>query len=172
MIELVRRARAGDERAFEALYRATVGRVYAVCHRLVGDRARAEDLTQEVFVRAWQHLGSFRGESAFASWLHRIAVNVVLSAERAEARSRAHVAVDAPDRLDAYGVGGDPGAGPDLDLEEAIAALPAAARTVFVLHDVEGYGHDEIARFMGIAAGTSKAHLFRARRLLREALER
>ena len=103
MIELVRRARAGDERAFEALYRATVGRVYAVCYRLVGDRGRAEELTQEVFVHVWRHLDSFRGESAFSSWVHRIAVNVTLNTQRAEARRHARVAVEAPERLDGHG---------------------------------------------------------------------
>lgn len=170
MIDLVRRAQQGDERAFEALYRQTVGRVYAVCLRIAADRGRAEDLTQEVFVRAWRNLRSFREDSAFPTWLHRIAVNVALGADRRQRRYEARVRTEAPEQLAAIGAGCVPET--DVDLERAIAALPAGARAVFVLHDIEGYRHEEIAERMGIAAGTSKAHLFRARRLLREALDR
>jgi len=166
--ELVSRASAGDNAAFEELYREHAGRVYALCLRLSGDTLSASELTQDVFVRCWERLGSFRGESAFSSWLHRLAVNVALSTHRGDSRRRKRVETVAvlPDtagvtRSDAR----------DFDLEKAITMLPAGARTVFVLHDVEGYRHEEIADFMGIAIGTSKAHLFRARRLLRKSLE-
>ncbi len=140
--DLVARAQAGDQTAFRELYREHAGRVYALCLRLTGDGRDAEERTQDVFVRLWDKLSSFRGESAFSSWLHRLAVNVVLN----------------------EGLG--------IDLERAIAELPDGAREVFVLYDIEGYGHGEIAQLVGIAEGTSKAQLFRARRLLREKLER
>lgn len=160
-----------DEAAFEALYRQHVGRVYALCLRLAGNGSRAQELTQDVFVRAWEKLATFRGESAFSSWLHRLAVNVVLQDRRAERRRENRVF--ATDDLEAMEpAGGTHYPGTTMDLEQAIAGLPDGARTVFVLHDVEGYRHEEIAGMMGLAPGTSKAQLFRARRLLREALDR
>ncbi len=166
--DTVARAAAGDRAAFETLYREHAGRVYALCLRLAGDAARAEDYTQDVFVRAWERLGSFRGEAAFSSWLHRLAVNVVLQDRRAERRRLRRV--EPTDDLGAAPARRDRIAA-RLDLETAIAALPDAARQVFVLYDIEGYGHAEIGGLLGIAEGTSKAHLHRARRLLREALE-
>ncbi|NOT07788.1 MAG: RNA polymerase sigma factor [Gemmatimonadales bacterium] len=169
MSELVARARAGDEEAFGALYRAHVGRVHALCLRLAGDGAAAADLTQDVFVRAWQALASFRGESAFSSWLHRLAVNVFLGERRA--RDRREKRVTPTDDLSHFETTAS-APGESLDLERAIAALPERARVVFVLHDVEGYRHEEIGGLLGVAVGTSKAQLFRARRLLREALDR
>lgn len=166
---LLRRAREGELGAFETLYREHVGRVHAICLRLCGDRARAEDLTQEVFVKAWRGLASFREESLLSSWLHRLAVNVVLDDERSRRRrfdpGRATddlTALESPARQS-----GGPPAG---DLDRAIAALPPGAREVFVLHDVEGYGHEEIARMTGRSEGTSKSQLHRARRILREML--
>jgi RNA polymerase sigma-70 factor (ECF subfamily) len=169
--ELVRRAQAGDEAAFEALYREHAGRVFALCLRLSGDRTRATDLTQDVFVRCWEQLGSFRGESAFGSWLYRLAVNLVWSTNRGDRRREARVLpVENPGALE--GRREMPPPGLRLDLERAIALLPDGAREVFVLYDIEGYHHEEIARMTGIAIGTSKAQLFRARRLLREHLER
>ncbi len=171
MFELVARARAGDHDAFGAIYRAHAGRVYALCLRLEGDAGRAEELMQDVFVRAWERLGSFRGDSAFGTWLHRLAVNVVLGDRRsAWRRARRVFTTDDPAALE-RGVE-SPGPGLRIDLDHAIAALPPGARAVFVLHDVEGYQHGEIAEFMGVAEGTSKTQLFRARRLLREALDR
>jgi len=171
--DLVRRAQTGDEAAFHDLYREHVGRVYALCLRLSADARRAEELTQDVFIRAWRKLGSFRGESAFSSWLHRLAVNVVLMDQRATTRRERRVLpTDNPAALERPGVGRDGSAGLGIDLERAIAGLPAGAREVFLLHDVEGYRHGEVAELMGIAEGTSKAQLFRARRLLREALQR
>ena len=170
MNETVRRAQQGDPAAFRVVYETHVGRVYALCLRLCGDRADAEEHTQDVFVRAWQRLAGFRGESAFSTWLHRLAVNEVLQARRATGRRAARVQLaDATDQLEHA-----PTPPPRLsaDLEQAIAALPEGARTVFVLHDLEGYQHEEIAELSGIAEGTSKAHLHRARRLLREALKR
>jgi RNA polymerase sigma-70 factor, ECF subfamily len=167
--ELVRRARAGDEVAFEALYRAHVGRVYAVCLRMAGNAAEAKALTQDAFVRAWEKLGEFRGEAAFGTWLHRLAVNVVLLDRRQAARRREDAL---PDEDAAPPARTDAPLELRMDLEAAVGALPTMARQVLVLYDVEGYRHAEIGVLLGIAEGTSKAHLFRARRLLREALER
>lgn len=167
--DLVARSQDGDRAAFEALYRAHVGRVYALCLRLTADRMHAEELTQDTFVQAWRRLTTFRGESAFASWLHRIAVNAALGEHRSTQRRERRVlplAEPPPGRSE----GAD--AGLTLDLERAISALPPGARAVFVLHDIEGYAHQEIAGMMGVAAGTSKAQLHRARRLLREGLSR
>ena len=172
--DLIQRAQQGDRAAFEALYRAHAGRVYALCLRLTADRAQAEERTQDAFVRAWERLATFRGESAFSSWLYRLTVNEVLLGRRAQRRRGARiVTTDDPAALEPRsGAIVAWGAGTTLDLERAVAALPPGAREVFVLHDVEGYRHDEIAQLTGIAVGTSKAQLFRARRLLREALNR
>ncbi len=168
----VRKAQAGDAASFEQLYRENVNRVYALCLRLSGDSGRAEELTQDVFVRAWQKLSSFEGKSAFSTWLHRLAVNVVLGDRRSEKVRVARVfATDQPEVWERPSTKtADPGTG--IDLERAIAQLPPGARSVFVLHDVEGYRHEEIARMHGSAVGTCKAQLHRARRLLREALGR
>ena len=171
MSELVQRAQGGDDAAFGALYRAHVGRVHALCLRLAGDSHAAGELTQDVFVRAWEALPSFRGESAFGSWLHRLAMNVFLGQRRSSSRRERRVfSTDEPALLERPVEHPQPGT--RLDLEQAIAGLPDGARVVFVLHDVEGYQHGEIARMTGIAEGTSKAQLFRARRLLRAALAR
>ena len=169
--DLVARAQAGDQTAFRELYREHAGRVYALCLRLTGDSRDAEERTQDVFVRLWDKLRSFRGDSAFSSWLHRLAVNVVLNERRTTGRRERRVMpAEDPDN-----VAGAQHAAPlhlNIDLERAIAELPDGAREVFVLYDIEGYGHGEIAQLVGIAEGTSKAQLFRARRLLREKLER
>jgi len=169
--DLVARAQSGDQTAFRDLYRQHAGRVYALCLRLTGDDGDAEDRTQDVFVRLWDKLRSFRGDSAFSSWLHRLAVNVVLNERRTTSRRERRVMpAEDPDSM----VGAQHAAPLHLniDLERAIAELPDGAREVFVLYDIEGYGHGEIAQLVGIAEGTSKAQLFRARRLLREKLER
>jgi RNA polymerase sigma-70 factor (ECF subfamily) len=169
--ELVRRAQAGDQTAFRDLYHQLAGRVYALCLRLTGDAGAAEERTQDVFVRAWDKLRSFRGESAFSSWLHRLAVNVVMNERRTSFRREQRVTpVAAPETLERGR--GEGTAGLNIDLERAIAALPEGAREVFVLYDIEGYSHAEIAQLAGIAEGTSKAQLFRARHLLREKLDR
>jgi RNA polymerase sigma-70 factor (ECF subfamily) len=143
---------------------------------MVTDRTRAEELTQDVFVRAWEKLHLFRGESAFGTWLHRLTVNVVLNARKTEGRQRSRF--DEPDEeaggIDALpGIVGMPLAPGDLlDLERAVEKLPPGARRVFVLHDVEGYKHEEIAEMLGVTSGATKAQLHRARMLLREALNR
>ena len=169
--DLVARAQAGDQAAFRDLYRQHVGRVYALCLRLTGDARDAEERTQDVFVRLWDKLGSFRGESAFSSWLHRLTVNVVFNEQRTSGRRERRVLPAAdPAALEQQRGSGTEGL--SIDLERAIAELPDGAREVFVLFDIEGYGHGEIAELTGIAEGTSKAQLFRARRLLREKLER
>ena len=169
--DLVARAQAGDQGAFRDLYRQHAGRVYALCLRLTGDARDAEERTQDVFVRLWDKLGSFRGESAFTSWLHRLTVNVVFNERRTTGRRERHV-MPAADPAAHERQRGGATEGLSFDLERAIAGLPDGAREVFVLFDVEGYGHGEIAELTGIAEGTSKAQLFRARRLLREMLER
>lgn len=168
--ETVRRAQQGDQTAFRTLYQEHVGRVYALCLRLSGNAGDAEEHAQDVFVRVWERLGSFRGESAFSTWLHRLTVNVVLHARRTAGRRTSRVRLaDDPLELEAAAASS---AAPAEDLSQAIARLPEGARMVFVLHDVEGYQHDEIAGLLDIAEGTSKAQLFRARRLLREMLNR
>lgn len=174
MNETVRLAQQGDQDAFRALYQANVGRVYALCLRLCRDQAEAEEAAQDVFVRVWEKLAGFRGESAFTTWLHRLTVNEVLQARRTAGRRNARVGLAGdPLELEAAPAPPTPGSGAgSSDLEQAIARLPTGARAVFVLHDVEGYQHDEIAGMLGIAEGTSKAQLFRARRLLREMLDR
>lgn len=164
-------AARGDRRAFERVYRAHVDRVYALCVRMVADRGRAEELTQDVFVRAWEKLGQFRGESAFGTWLHRLTVNLVLNDRKAERRQDGRVdhGVEDLDALPGRGPA-DPSPALSMDLEQAIAGLPKGARTVFVLHDVQGYTHEEIAGMLGVTSGGCKAQLHRARMLLREAL--
>ena len=163
-------AAAGDRRAFERLYRAHVDRVYALCVRMVSDRGLAEELTQDVFVRAWEKLALFRGESSFGTWIHRLTVNLVLNRRDSDGR-RDRRLVDDADAVEA--LPSRPLApGDRMDLDKAIAGLPPGARRVFVLHDVEGYRHEEIADLLGITSGGSKAQLHRARLLLREALQR
>lgn len=166
---LVRRAQQDDRAAFDALYTQHVGRVYAVCLRMSASRTEAERLTQDVFVRAWQRLKTFRGESAFASWLYRLAVNVVLQDGRSNRRRELRVAVlPDPELLDRRST--TTRDDDRMDLERAIASLPPGARQALVLHDIEGYKHEEIARMTGSAVGSVKAQLHRARRLLRERL--
>ena len=174
---LVARAQRGDVAAFEALYKANAPRVFALSLRLTGNRADAAELTQDVFVQAWQRLTSFRGDAALSSWLHRIAVNTIFMRSRGEHRRRARVRYAAEEQ-DGDAAPVNQGTVPAVDvaqavdLERAIAALPPGARRVFVLHDVIGYRHEEIARLTGLAEGTLRAQLHRARRLLMEALQR
>ena len=163
------RAIEGDARAFEHLYRKHAGRVYALCLRMTADPALAEELAQDAFVRAWEKLDTFRGNSQFGTWMHRLTVNVVLSALRGRTRRlQREVATEQLADLPAEAPTQEPGV--MRDLERAIASLPEGARKVFVLHDVEGYKHEEIAAMTGTATGTCKAQLHRARRLLREKL--
>ncbi|HEV2608441.1 MAG TPA: RNA polymerase sigma factor [Xanthomonadaceae bacterium] len=168
---LVRLAAGGDVAAFETLYRQHLRRVHAVVWRLVGGNdARAEELTQETFVRAWQALARFRFESAFATWLHRLAVNTALMDLRTR-RDNEDLETDDVALID-LGSGDSAGIRTALgiDLERAVASLPPRARAVLVLHDVEGWKHDEIAAELHMAIGSSKAQLHRARRLLRARL--
>ena len=164
----VRAAAAGDRRAFQRLYHLHVGRVHGAVYRLAGyDHARAEDLTQEAFVRAWQKLPGFRHESAFGTWLYRLAVNVALMDIRARGADPVSMVDD--EHLP------DPGQTPFCaaereELERAIALLPPRARAVLVLHDIEGWRHEEIGNELSMAVGTSKAQLHRARGLLRKTL--
>lgn len=173
-------AQRGDEDAFASLYDMHAARVFALCVGLAGDRTAAAELVQDVFVRVWENLDSFRGECAFSTWLHRVAVNTALESERKGRRRalRVMIAADLRVERDAPSARTPDVAAPSadsalsMDLEQAICRLPDGARAVFVLHDVEGYQHAEIGERLGIAEGTSKAHLFRARRLLREMLDR
>lgn len=171
--DLVGRAGRGDRAAFEKLYRRHRDRVYGLLWRLAGgDGALAEDLLQEAFVRAWQKLDSFRGESRFGTWLHRLSANVALSDRRIRLkRVQRETPLDEAAERTAMG-DRDVRAGQQMDLERAIAALPERARTVLVLYDIEGYSHAEIAELTDMAVGSSKAQLHRARKLIREDLEK
>ena len=179
---LARRAAGGDESAFAELYDAHSGRVFALCLRMSGSRGKAVELMQDVFVHIWERLGSFRGDAALSSWIHRVTVNVVLSNVRGETRRLNYEVPDQDEGGESQdaaqaAVAGRASVRPAsvleaVDLERAIAALPAGARAVFVLHDVEGYQHAEIAKLTGTAEGTCRAQLHRARKLLMEALNR
>lgn len=162
---LIADAKAGDLNAFEQLYRAHVGLVYSLSYRMVANSARAEELTQEAFVRVWQKLNLFDGQSAFSTWLYRLATNVVLSDLRKKQLVDTKEDFDQMVAEQAH-IESHPGEG--RDLEAGILQLPDKARQVFVLHDVEGFKHKEIADMLGIAEGTSKTQLHRARKLLRE----
>jgi RNA polymerase sigma-70 factor (ECF subfamily) len=160
-------AARGDRRAFERLYRSHVGRVHALCRRLTGQRETAEDCVQEAFISAWRALPQFAARSSFSTWLHRIAVNTVLARHRglaARLETTSDVDVELLDRRSAE-------APPPLDVEAAIAALPEGARHVLVLVGLYGFSHEEVAQQLGIAVGTSKAQLHRARQLLSARLE-
>lgn len=165
----VRRAVGGDHTAFERLYRDQVGRVHALCARMAGDEV-AEDLTQEVFIRAWNKLHTFKGEARFGTWLHRLAVNHVLS-RRETMRRRERHRTDGEGLLARLAAPRRRSSADALDLERAVRELPERARDVFVLFDVEGYSHDEIADLLGVTVGTSKSQLHRARMLMRKHLD-
>jgi RNA polymerase sigma-70 factor (ECF subfamily) len=160
-------AAGGDVQAFERLYRAHLPRVYGLVRRMTGGRD-ADELTQDVFVRVWQKLSTFRRESAFSTWLHRLAANVVIERYRTEAlrRGRHLDGEEIFERLPSAPASGDL----SMDLDAALVRLPDGAREIFVLHDVEGYKHQEIASLLGISTGTSKAQLHRARMMLRRHL--
>lgn len=161
-------AAQGDTSAFERVYRTHVGRVYNLARRMAGPEA-ADEVAQDVFVRVWQKLHTFRGESSFATWLHRLAVNVIVERFRALATARDRFLADSEETLDRM-----PARAPGplrydtrMDLDAALKRLPPGARTVFVLHDVEGYRHEEIGEMLGVSIGTSKSQLHRARMTLR-----
>ena len=170
-VERIRRAQSGDVGAFELLYREHSPRLYALCLRLkAGDRADATELLQDVFVKAWRRLDTFRGDSAFVSWLHRLAVNTMLENARSDQRRTARV-LPMEDTSRLTSAARASGVESKMDMESAIASLPKGARLAFVLHDVEGYQHQEIAEQLSVTVGTVKSQLHRARRLLRERLE-
>jgi len=166
--EDVVRARAGDTRAFERVYRRHVARIHGLTRRMMGQEW-ADELTQDVFVRAWEKLGTFRGEAAFGTWLYRLAINVVLTrrAWLGTQRRRLDDQEDTLGSVPARPAMTDMG----MDFETAMERLPEGAREVFVLHDVEGYKHGEIAGMLGVTSGTTKAQLHRARMMLRKHLE-
>ena len=161
-------AAAGDGPAFERLYQTHVAKIHSLTRRMLS-AAEADEVTQDIFVRTWQKLGQFRGESAFGTWLHRLAINVIIERRRSYAIARERMADD-PELLDVMAT---PPARGDLklDFEQAVQQLPPGAREIFVLHDVEGYKHREIAAMLDIATGTSKRQLHRARMLMREYLD-
>jgi RNA polymerase sigma-70 factor (ECF subfamily) len=173
-LELIEMVGHGDLAAFEEIYRRYEGRIHGLCLRMIRDRARAEDLTQDVFLRAWRKIGSFDGRSAFSTWLHRLAVNVVLGELRTQRRRPQTVSEEDPggSEIDSLATSEThvPEPSSAMDLEAAIAELPPRARMVFWLHDVEGYPHREVAGLMGLAEGTCKALLHRAPRLHQDAL--
>jgi RNA polymerase sigma-70 factor (ECF subfamily) len=171
---LVRRVQGGDLDAFEPLYDRYGGRAYALCLRLTGDATQAAELVQDVFVRVWEKIGSFRGDSAFSSWFHRLTVNVVLQALRSGRRRDARVVVGDIESDPVGALASRPPTMTDvrLDLEAALARLPEGPRVVFVLHEIEGYSHDEIAAMTGRAAGTVRSQLWKARQLLMTEMSR
>ena len=165
----VERARTGDAGAFEKLYRASVDRVYGLCLRMTGNASEAEDCVQEAFIQAWNKLDKFRGDAAFGTWMHRVAVNVVLGRMRKSKREQDRIRAVSDIAPATETIADD---GELRDLEQAINELPSGARHVFVLHAVYGYSHGETGDMLGIAEGTSKAQLNRARRLLAQQLDR
>jgi len=165
---LVARAQSGDTRAFEALYREHVDRVYGLCLRMTGNVGEAEDCAQEAFIQAWKKLARFRGDSAFGTWMHRIAVNAVLGRIRKSKREQDRIQAVAEMTTSPASIGDS---GELRDLSDAIDRLPEGARHVFVLNAVYGYSHEESSDMLGIAVGTSKAQLHRARRLLAQQLK-
>ncbi len=164
----IARAQRSDAKAFEALYRLHVDRVYGLCLRMTGNVSEAEDCTQEAFIQAWNKLDLFRGDSAFGTWLHRIAVNSVLGRMRKFKREQDRIQVISEMAISRVS---EADTGELQDLADAIDRLPAGARHVFVLHAVYGYSHEETGNMLDIAAGTSKAQLHRARRLLAQQLQ-
>ena len=171
--ELAQAAAAGDGSAFEQLYRRHFRRVYALCLRMLGNPTLAEDLTQDVFINLFNKIGSFRGDSAFTTWLHRMTVNQVLMFFRKASTRQELTTEEGETPIQIVRGTEDPNAMPVVDriaLQRAIAQLPPGYRTVFVLHDVEGYDHDEIARMLEVSEGTSKSQLHKARLKLRTIL--
>ena len=168
--QILQQAASGDRHAFARLYQHFVGRVYAIAWRLLANRSRAEDAVQETFLKVWQQLPAFRGDSEFSTWLHRLAVNTALMELRSR-RSRP-LEDDDEEALDTFGHPDSAGhvTALSMDLGRAVASLPPRARAVLVLYDVEGWKHEEIAAELGMAVGSSKAQLHRARHLLRERL--
>lgn len=168
--ELAQSAAGGDMSAFEQLYERHHRRVYSLCLRMTSNTAEAEDLTQEVFIQLYRKTGSFRGESAFTTWLHRLTVNQVLMHFRKRGVKMEQTTDDGETPIQIVQGTEDPSRMPIVDriaLDKAIAQLPPGYRTVFVLHDVQGHEHEEVARMIGVSVGTSKSQLHKARMKLR-----
>lgn len=163
--QLVLRCQNGDQKAYEKLYRANVGKIYALCLRLCGNKDLAEDLTQDSFIRAWQKIDSFRGNSAFSSWLYRLSSNVVIGYLRQQAKWHT---VSFDNQMHESTLGSDSMQTDRHDIEKAMLALPDQARVILILYEYLGYQHNEIAEITGMAVGTSKSHLHRARGFLKE----
>ena len=161
-------AAQGDTSAFERVYRAHLGRIHNLARRMTGPDA-ADEVAQDVFVRVWQKLHTFRGESSFGTWLHRLAVNVIIERFRTLGTARDRFLADSEETLERLPGGGSAPVRYDarLDLDTAMKRLPPGARAVFVLHDIEGYRHEEIGKLLGVSIGTSKSQLHRARMTLR-----
>lgn len=163
---VVARAMRGDRQAFFKIYQDHIGRVYAICWRLLGDRQRAEDAAQEIFIKVWEHLPRFKGDSSFMTWLRSIATRTAIDHWRREQKLQlVDYDYDEVDMGSVHTMGAE-----QRDLELAIQRLPSQARAVFILFALEGYQHNEIAELLGIAEGSSKAQYHRARTLLREFL--
>lgn len=168
-LELVERATKGDERAFQTLYEMNVDRIYRLAYRMAGEEDLAMDFTQEAFVRAHQRLDQFRGDAAFSTWLHSITVSVALNGLRKVDRHRKReTSLEDAAPVAATHAIAEPGVRERI--ETAVDGLPEIYRTVFLMHDLEGYNHSEIAEALGVAEGTSKARLSRARSKLRNTL--
>lgn len=165
---LIKSARRQDGKAFEALYRIYAGEVYTLALRMIGDPHGAEDITQEIFVRLWQKIGTFRGRSSFRTWLYRLSMNVIIR-QRSRIRNHREVSLYDPSLTDGEDMSSRVAL--RLDLQRAVSSLPPRCRGVLVLHDLMGRTHPEIAEIMGISPGTSKAHLHKARNLLRKELK-
>jgi RNA polymerase sigma-70 factor (ECF subfamily) len=175
--DAIERAKAGDAEAFEILYNLHKRRVYSLCLRMTANTAAAEDLTQEAFLQLYRKISTFRGESAFSTWLHRMAVNVVLMQLRKKGLAVVPLdeTVETEEETPRKELGAvDPalaGSVDRLNLQRAVEALPPGYRTIFLLHDVEGYEHNEIAGMVGCSIGNSKSQLHKARMKLRELLK-
>ncbi len=170
---LAQKAAEGDVQAFEELYVRHNRRVYCLCLRMTGNTAEAEDFTQEAFIQLFRKIGSFRGDSAFTTWLHRLTINQVLMHFRKKSVRVEKTMDEGETPVQIVRGTEDPARMPVVDriaLDRAVAQLPLGYRTVFVLHDVEGHEHEEIARMLGVAAGTSKSQLHKARMKLRALL--
>jgi len=152
--ELISKAKKGDKQAFRSLYDEHIGRVYALCYRLTGEKGMAEDASQEVFIQLWKKLGNFDGQSQFSTWLHSVTANITISYMRKQ-KGWVQRMFNLENST-------------DVDLEALVIRLPERARMVFVLHAIEGYRHEDIASMLNMAVGSSKAQFFRAKQLLKD----
>ncbi len=168
--ELVLQAKRGSHAAFEALYRMHLGHVYGICMRILMDQSKAEEVTQKIFIHAWMKLPSFRGESRFSSWLYRLSVNMILDQLKLVGWKN-DPGIQNEQRISGSAPSFEPAHNLRLDINNAIDSLPRQARIIFVMHDIAGYTHEEIAEAMKLSPGTCKAQLSRARRILREVLK-